>query len=541
MAAIAAAMRARLLAADNILQTGDMDAANKVRFSKLQRVAFVSEVRNSQGVSAAQYADLSALALTVPWAPGDLNLVMAELEHRIDGIALPQVQRRRSMQDYLAFLDYVSMATWTVLKSETASSATKLEILCQSLVDMYCVNPSEHTLKLASALYIVLVHSSDSAIAMSSEEKGVVKKTLKEAHKRLARRMASFDNTLYVSCLGDVDSLRASNRLLHDAIFNGREPVVCQVDSVLVKSVFDSFQCRNNIALTTSTALAIPRPAVGEAMNMQMMLMSVMERMMDMQRGNNGSRRREQDDDIPISFSADAPRSGADSVRAALRLPTPSGDREPAAETPSPIRRTVSFAESPHVSEGRASAADLPSDGQAETLHIEVFERALAIPAATPAAPSPTPPTLAVAAKPSHSMLLLAAVALKKKAPKVMKRPAAAIAADPDGAAAKEALEDEKEDEDVEILEEADAPATPRKKPAAALAESGTSKRRCPPRIDYELTRNNLLVRTGLKVPGQAGSRSFGYGADKKYKDMKAAEVAAMEFIEELTTGVKVD
>ena len=138
-------------------------------------------------------------------------------------------------------------------------------------------------------------------------------------------------------------------------------------------------------------------------------------------------------------------------------------------------------------------------------------------------------------------MLLLAAMTQKKKAPKVMKRPAAAIAADADGAAAKEALEDEKEDEDVEVLEEADAPATPRKKPAAAPAESGTKKRRCPPRIDYELTRNNLLVRTGLTCPGQAGSRSFGYGADKKYKDMKAAEVAAKEFIEELTIGDDLD
>ncbi len=537
MAAAAAAMRARLLAADNILQTGNMDAANTVRFSKLQRVAIVSEVRTSQGVSAAQYADLGTLALTIPWAPGDLHLVMAELESRTDGIAQPQYKRRRDMQDYLAFLDFVSMQTWTVLKSETASSATKLEAICQSLVDMYCVNPSEHTLKLAAALYLVLVHGSDSAIAMSSEEKGMVKKTLKAAHKRRARRMASFDDTLYVTCLEGLDSLRASNRLLHDAIFNGREPVECQVDSLVVKSVFDSFQCRNNIALTTSTALAIPQlqPAVGEAPNMQMMLMSFMERMMDMQRGNTGSRRRERDDEIPISFSAEAPRPGADCVRAALGLPTSSGDLRPAAETPSPIERAV-------------SAADLPSDGQAETLHIEDIEPASEIPAATPApptpaapaipaAPSPTPPTSAVAAKPSHSMLLLAAVTEKKKGAKVMKRPAAAIAADPDGAD-----EAEKEDEDVEVEEDAvDAFATPRKKPAAAPAESGTKKRRCPPRIDYELTRNNLLVRTGLTCPGQAGSRSFGYGADKKYKDMKAAEVAAKEFIEELTIGDDLD
>ena len=157
MAAAAAAMRARLLAANGILETGDMDAENQVIFSKLQRVAFVSEVRSSQGLSAAQYADLAALAQTIALVPADSQLAMAELERKFDNIAQSQGRRRRDMQDYLSFLDYMSMNTWTVMMSKTASSATKLDAICHSLVEMYCVNPSEHTLKLATALFLVLV------------------------------------------------------------------------------------------------------------------------------------------------------------------------------------------------------------------------------------------------------------------------------------------------------------------------------------------------------------------------------------------------
>ena len=127
-------------------------------------------------------------------------------------------------------------------------------------------------------------------------------------------------------------------------------------------------------------------------------------------------------------------------------------------------------------------------------------------------------------------MKLLAAIAHKNKATNVRKRPAAATAVDFDGDAEAEVNEENYEDEE----DAADTRMTLRKKPVAAPVDSGIKKRRRPPRMDYELTRNNILVRTGLTGRGQAGSRSFGFGPGRMYKDMKAAETAAKEFVKEL-------
>ena len=97
-----AALRARLMAAHTILMDANGDA--KLKHSRLQRLAFANEL-GSAVLTPSQIADLSALAESIAWAPGDLEVILELLNAKAGGGSV--TRRRRKMQDYLAFMDYI--------------------------------------------------------------------------------------------------------------------------------------------------------------------------------------------------------------------------------------------------------------------------------------------------------------------------------------------------------------------------------------------------------------------------------------------------
>ena len=75
------------------------------------------------------------------------------------------------------------------------------------------------------------------------------------------------------------------------------------------------------------------------------------------------------------------------------------------------------------------------------------------------------------------------------------------------------------------------------KRPSAAvdnvtpLKKPDKIQRRCKPRLDYELSRNQILGRTGLAGPCQSVKFRFGVGTD--YKNLDAANAAAKKWLRE--------
>ena len=245
---MAAALRARLMAASTILDdaTGD----TKLKHSRLQRLAFANEL-GSAVLTPSQIADLSVLAESIAWAPGDLEIILELLDAKAGGGSV--TRRRRQMQDYLAFMDYIGNRIWRQLGDKTISVPSKQDAIVMSLIEMKCVNPCEHTLKLATSLYLCAVHGMDRSIAMSSEEKGRAKALLKSSHKRHARKVTVAE-TEYVTKLEPPQQLMVSNRELLNAIMP-TESVSPTINSADVHFVSSSFRCRDN-GSSSASALA---------------------------------------------------------------------------------------------------------------------------------------------------------------------------------------------------------------------------------------------------------------------------------------------
>ena len=84
------------------------------------------------------------------------------------------------------------------------------------------------------------------------------------------------------------------------------------------------------------------------------------------------------------------------------------------------------------------------------------------------------------------------------------------------------------------------------KRPSAAVdkvtpIKEPDKQRRCKPRVDYELSRNQILGRTGLAGPSQ--SVKFRFGVGEQYKNLDAAKAAAEKWLreEQIKQGFAVD
>ena len=152
--------------------------------SRLQRLAFESELE-AKPVTPPQIADLAQLVEKIDWATGDRELVVEALNAKATG---ESKRTRRPMQDYMAFLNYLHNRVWQLLEDKAISAQSKMDSIAMALVDMNCVNPDEHTLKLATSLYLCAMFGVDRACSMTADEKGRAKATFKACHKRHARK-----------------------------------------------------------------------------------------------------------------------------------------------------------------------------------------------------------------------------------------------------------------------------------------------------------------------------------------------------------------
>ena len=122
-----------------------VSAETRVMQSRLQRLAFESELE-AKPVTAPQIADLAQLVEKIDWAPGDRELVVEALNAKATGES--KRKNRRPMQDYMAFLNYMGNRVWRMLEEKAITAQSKMDSIAMALVDMNCVNPDEHTLKL---------------------------------------------------------------------------------------------------------------------------------------------------------------------------------------------------------------------------------------------------------------------------------------------------------------------------------------------------------------------------------------------------------
>ncbi len=116
---------------------GALDVA-KADVSRLQRMAFAQEFRGVH-LDDAQLADLAAMALAVPWAPGDAEQVQALVVGAARGD--DEVRVRRPMQSYMCFTAFLKQVVWSVLGDAACPALAKRDAIVSALINMRCVTP----------------------------------------------------------------------------------------------------------------------------------------------------------------------------------------------------------------------------------------------------------------------------------------------------------------------------------------------------------------------------------------------------------------
>ena len=317
---MAAALKARLTAAAVVLREHE-SLPSFPTVSRFQCRAFIDELSSAgKLLAAAQLADIATMTYAVPWAEDDRRAASLSLESLSDK-SISLVRKRRTSQKYLCFLDYLPQLTIDILNDATVVNTSKLEVVSEAITKLYCVNPCEFTVKMATSVYLLAAFGLREAVAMSPSDKHRAQLSMKAALKRKSRKIEVSDD-LYVTELFPVTELERKHPALYDAIASNRGS---GLNAVEVAKVYDSFQCRlNRTSVSVSTTLACQGGNNGEHGMQQHTMLDCMTHLMQLM---NQQRRDAEPRDIPIKYitpSSTEPKSSTGSeerLRFVMGLP----------------------------------------------------------------------------------------------------------------------------------------------------------------------------------------------------------------------------
>ena len=292
---MAAALKARLTAAAVVLREHE-SLPSFPTVSRFQCRAFIDELSSAgKLLAAAQLADIATMTYAVPWAEDDRRAASLSLESLSDK-SISLVRKRRTSQKYLCFLDYLPQLTIDILNDATVVNTSKLEVVSEAITKLYCVNPCEFTVKMATSVYLLAAFGLREAVAMSPSDKHRAQLSMKAALKRKSRKIEVSDD-LYVTELFPVTELERKHPALYDAIASNRGS---GLNAVEVAKVYDSFQCRlNRTSVSVSTTLACQGGNNGEHGMQQHTMLDCMTHLMQLM---NQQRRDAEPRDIPIRY-----------------------------------------------------------------------------------------------------------------------------------------------------------------------------------------------------------------------------------------------
>lgn len=156
-------------------------------------------------------------AKRVPFAPADMEAVM----RAISGAAVtqgPEAFSRTALQDYTQFVHYGTRAFWEAERS--------MEAVADLLCSLGLRHPTEPTVQLATAVYLIGAQGAAGALALSSESALYTFRAIKRAIK--VRGSKSPCQHVF-SLPPSPASLARSHQELYAAVFSSAEPVPCPI------------------------------------------------------------------------------------------------------------------------------------------------------------------------------------------------------------------------------------------------------------------------------------------------------------------------
>ena len=456
-----------------------------------------------------QLVEVIKLVDAVPWPPSQRQMVMDALNDAVGRSVGPPKINRRKEQDYTTLIDFLPQRSWNALTDSASSPQCKRDVIIQAMLALNCINPSAHTLRLATSVLLYCSFGFNDTMSMSQAQKGAHGDELKTQCKRMARMASktqcSFKSEHYLTKLpGRPADLKSNYPCIYDIIYTGHAgaPISPPIEMMCIMRIDTSFACRGNGTVTVPHHL-VPNSAES-MMTMMMKMFKGMESMQCMQD------RRNNDVNIPIGYAHENRQENPNKnepVRALLGLGSPQGLlARPPRQLEQP-KRAQTMDVCVHTAAPR-SIADIPQAASKPDIRQHIVETSApaydVVPAQNISDDQGTPKTCStIAATQSPSLRLLDALRYPKKRAHEVAEPAP-----------RKRLRGKQ-------------PATESlrgKHPATEKHAVHKIKG-----ISVEYSRNNVQARTGKMGPGQ--NKGFRYGPGTLYADVDAAVVAAKEWL----------
>ena len=214
------------------------------KLSELQAAA-TAEMIASAMLSATEQAELSMLAVGVPWA-SDVDVAKVLNAFAVQAPLAPG-KRRRSQQDFSAIHNYLTVRMWDAMLDGTVPSDTKLIALVGHCIHLGMRCPAEPSLKWVCSLWLVCC-TDPGELARA----GVIDKTLKYKQVKLhfnQYRQRAPDPPVWVERLPSkpVELLRDFPLVYRTAFPGEASPALPGVDVDLIGGFDMSYSCRGGL------------------------------------------------------------------------------------------------------------------------------------------------------------------------------------------------------------------------------------------------------------------------------------------------------
>ena len=175
-------------AIQQFLQGCSGDMADKARGMQL---GSLTALFKSTPVTITQATELHVMLGSMGWSETDMSSMTSVLLDSSMGApssssssAVVMTNARRQLQDYTHFAHYLQESDWVIMADIAVAPARKMDHLLQHAINLGMVCPSEASVQVISAMYLMMCEDAAMAAAMRLE----TLKAVKSQHKRLAAR-----------------------------------------------------------------------------------------------------------------------------------------------------------------------------------------------------------------------------------------------------------------------------------------------------------------------------------------------------------------
>ena len=323
--------------------------------SATQRIAVVAAINEHNALHAEERADLSAMALKVPWAEEDKLMILSKLVQEEP----EKMQRtRREQQDFESCPWYFTADEWEVLLDASVPQIVKRDSLVGRCVALGLRCPTETTKKLIASMWMIVSEPhKPNLLKLTPSSKVAIKKDVSKAF--LVARKKLPPPAVYLAKLpARPQDLKRERPDFFATAYPSGEPVEIKVDYAFLREFDNSYSRRGEGAKGSCHSGAVASVGQDPTQIMQTMLQQML------MQGMNMMQQQQQGDLIQIMggqgrSSTASPRALGNLLGNLASIATPTGRFRRAASAPAlPLAADDEAAEE--------EAADEATEEQAE-------------------------------------------------------------------------------------------------------------------------------------------------------------------------------